>query len=64
MQNHSNIMLNAYHIKICDSACFRASVAKFFDFPLYYIQQINELLLKISSHTDTNYCTHTLKRQK
>ena len=33
MQNHPNIKLNAYHMKICDGACFRALVAKLFDFP-------------------------------
>ena len=35
MQNHPNIKLNAYHMKIRDCACFRALVAKLFDFPSY-----------------------------
>ena len=41
MQNYPNVKLNAYHIKIRDFACFRASVAKFFDFPLYYYSRVD-----------------------
>ena len=33
MQNHLNIKLNAYRMKICDCACLSALVAKLFDFP-------------------------------
>ena len=62
MQNHPNIKLNAYHMKIRDYACFKALAAKLFDFPLSRLQKIKFLLqIKQNSIFSFFYILHSNK---
>ena len=47
IQNHPNIKLNAYHMKIRDCAYFRALVAKLFDFPSYLVSYVIFCFVKL-----------------